>query len=68
MKKRARRIADKLRMKAKAIRIGKRMDAPRYVINADHFAECSCWMCGNPRKYFGTLTLQEQRASASTDD
>lgn len=20
---------------------------------------CSCWMCGNPRKYFGTKTYQE---------
>jgi hypothetical protein len=20
---------------------------------------CSCWMCGNPRKYFGLLTRQE---------
>jgi len=23
---------------------------------------CSCWMCGNPRRYFGQLTLQEVRA------
>lgn len=23
---------------------------------------CSCAMCGNPRKYFGEPTLQEQRA------
>lgn len=22
---------------------------------------CSCWMCGNPRKYFGQRTTQEQR-------
>ena len=20
---------------------------------------CSCWMCGNPRKYFGEVTRQE---------
>jgi len=20
---------------------------------------CSCWMCGNPRKYFGLVTRQE---------
>lgn len=20
---------------------------------------CSCWMCGNPRKYFGDRTIQE---------
>lgn len=22
---------------------------------------CSCWMCGNPRKYFGELTIQEKK-------
>lgn len=22
---------------------------------------CSCWMCGNPRRYFGELTRQERR-------
>lgn len=21
---------------------------------------CSCWMCGNPRKYFKELTMQER--------
>jgi hypothetical protein len=24
---------------------------------------CSCWMCGNPRRHLGQLTLQEIRAS-----
>ena len=24
---------------------------------------CSCWMCGNPRKYFGKMTIQEKKAS-----
>lgn len=23
---------------------------------------CSCWMCGNPRKYFGERTIQERKA------
>ena len=23
---------------------------------------CSCWMCGNPRKYFGEVTRQEKMA------
>jgi hypothetical protein len=23
---------------------------------------CSCWMCGNPRRYLGERTLQERRA------
>ena len=22
---------------------------------------CSCWMCGNPRRYFGQMTIQEKR-------
>ena len=22
---------------------------------------CSCWMCGNPRKYFNHKTIQEER-------
>ena len=25
-------------------------------------APCSCWMCGNPRRYFGEKTVQEKRA------
>jgi hypothetical protein len=24
---------------------------------------CSCWMCGNPRKYFGFVTRQEKKAA-----
>lgn len=24
---------------------------------------CSCWMCGNPRRHLGELTLQERRAN-----
>lgn len=24
-------------------------------------APCSCWMCGNPRKYFNERTIQEKR-------
>lgn len=23
--------------------------------------QCSCWMCGNPRKYFKEKTVQERR-------
>lgn len=25
-------------------------------------AVCSCWMCGNPRKYSGERTIQERSA------
>lgn len=24
---------------------------------------CSCYMCGNPRKYFKSLTMQEKKAN-----
>lgn len=24
-------------------------------------AVCSCWMCGNPRKFFSELTMQEKK-------
>ncbi len=29
---------------------------------------CSCWMCGNPRRYFGEITLQERRAECAAHD
>lgn len=28
---------------------------------------CSCWMCGNPRRYFGELTIQERRMMNDKD-
>ncbi len=69
--KRARRIRDKLRMKAKAVRIYGRMDSEgmdpmRHAKLADHIAVCSCQMCRNPRRstfYTGEdkLTMQERR-------
>ena len=24
---------------------------------------CSCWMCGNPRRHFDEITMQEKRAA-----
>jgi len=27
-----------------------------------HCVGCSCYMCGNPRKYFGEITIQEKIA------
>lgn len=29
---------------------------------ADTAAKCSCYMCGNPRKHFEEVTLQEKRS------
>jgi len=27
----------------------------------NNLAKCSCYMCGNPRKYYGELPYQERR-------
>ena len=69
--KRARRIRDKLRMKAKAVRVYSRYDLPasdpkRHAKLADHMASCSCQMCRNPRRStfhsgLDRLTMQERR-------
>lgn len=32
---------------------------------ANHGAACSCPACGNPRRHFGELTLQERRTIGS---
>jgi len=34
----------------------------------DHLKVCSCWMCGNPRKYYNSPTIQECRAYESAKD
>lgn len=31
-------------------------------------AACSCWMCGNPRRRQGELTLAERRVAAAQND
>ena len=31
------------------------------VTASTHGKPCSCYMCGNPRKWFGELTVQERR-------
>lgn len=56
--KRERRIRDKLRMKAKCAKLYPRDTKRR---DADNLAVCSCWMCGNPRKFFAEETMQERR-------
>lgn len=28
---------------------------------ANHMADCSCFMCGNPRKHFNETTIHEQK-------
>lgn len=34
-------------------------------ISAAHGTLCSCYMCGNPRRHFGELTIQERRADSA---
>lgn len=34
----------------------------------NHLAECSCHMCGNPRKHFNEKTLQERRFPDNMND
>ena len=34
----------------------------------NNLAKCSCWMCGNPRKYEGRITVQEQRQLQAARD
>ncbi len=37
-------------------------ETPRYLGQVVQTpASCSCWMCGNPRKYNGERTIQELR-------
>lgn len=52
------RLAD-LSSVEKSIQIKKSIDTP---------APCSCFMCGNPRKYFGEISHQEQRANEAQRD
>ena len=32
-----------------------------------HCKRCSCYMCGNPRRWFGELTVQERMYGATQD-
>ncbi|MES2257252.1 MAG: hypothetical protein V4724_01980 [Pseudomonadota bacterium] len=46
---------------------GQALDMPRVDrlrvagIYARTMPVCSCWMCGNPRRYLGEVTMQERR-------
>jgi len=65
--KRASRRHHKKRMKQKAKRKVRKShwfydddQAEEYANkNAEHLANCSCWLCGNPRKHYNKLTRQE---------
>ena len=62
--KRAARRHHKARMKKRAVRIYSQdpISAPENASRwGDHITVCSCYMCGNPRKWFGEKTMQEKR-------
>lgn len=73
MADRGRRIADKKRVKERAARIGKLLsstrffDADDWAKRAEHMAKCSCWMCGNPRRHFGEVTMKEKKEKQRED-
>jgi len=63
MSGKAKRRANRARLKKKrrawwrgvdktAVQLGRLVDTP---------TPCSCWMCGNPRKYFGHRSIHERR-------
>lgn len=57
--KRARRRHDRARMIAKAARARPWDKVPQKA--ADNLAMCSCWMCGNPRRWGAEPQMQERR-------
>ncbi len=46
---------------AKYLILSEFCDPRRIGIIARSKAHCSCWMCGNPRKHFKQLAIQERR-------
>jgi len=65
-RKRARRRHDRARMIARARRVRPWSKVPQK--EADNLAMCSCWMCGNPRRWQSELTMQERRQARRERD
>lgn len=57
--KRARRRADRGRVVRRAARVYPHAPCPQKL--ADNLQVCSCHACGNPRKCWGEVTVQEAR-------
>lgn len=65
--KHAARRAQTANHKKRALRLlGPIRGVQRAIKDAEHMADCSCHMCGNPRKHFKTVTLAEERAVQAT--
>ena len=42
-------------------------ELPRHLGRIAHARQlCSCWLCGNPRRYVGERTVQERRAASGS--
>ena len=68
--KRARRRHHGERMRQRALRsvvLSSRGDMTREDVGRwyNNLQKCSCYMCGNPRRYFGGPTRQERRLLAA---
>ncbi len=61
----AQRRHDKFRMRKRAEDVMKDWGTSKKSVPymADNLKSCSCYMCGNPRRHFGELTVQERRAA-----
>jgi len=46
----------------------RKMMVENFLKNANHMAKCSCWMCGNPRKYFNEESIQEKKHKIEKSD
>lgn len=57
-------LSQHTRIQAKRLRTGAPYLAKPKAVRTP--TPCSCWMCGNPRKWFGDVTVQE-RSFAQTE-
>ena len=67
---RSHRRHDLERMKAKAVRVYGRFHADNPSVCeklANHLHHCSSYCCGNPRRWFGEVTMQERRVAQPAD-
>lgn len=66
MHSRSERRAKKALMKRKARKIYSFMEKPEKL--ADHLKCCSCFMCGNPRKWWKEPSLKEEQFKSISID
>jgi hypothetical protein len=47
---------------------GQAVEPRRVGLYVDTPKPCSCWMCGNPRRYFDEPSIQERRATPAAEE